>query len=329
MAHEIESFAYALELPWHGLGVPLGDELVDSETMIRAASLDWGVYLADNVYASIGNQPYPIETHSAVVRDSDDAILGLVGSRYRPVQNREVFEFAEIFAGEAGVKWETAGSLRGGRVIFVLGKLQKDLRLFDSDAYGKYLLLTNTHDGTRSFTAKFTTVRVVCANTLSAALRGGKDEFRTRHTGDIRNQVEQAREMTGLMQEAYMLLEEELNELTQRAWDRDQHHRFCLEMLSQDPDEKPSSRAMTHVDYLMNAYENGPGQVGLPDSRYKALQAVTDWTSHARTPRLTKKARSVVPDKHRLVKEKKLESLWYGSSHEYAQRAKQMLLADA
>lgn len=328
MAHEIESFAYAKSLPWHELGTYLGDELVTSERMIQAAELDWTVHVNPNLFVSVGGDQHEVVTHHAVVRNTDQKILGIVGPRYRPVQNREVFDFAEAFAGEAGVRFETAGSLRGGRVVFALGKLQDRIKFFGNDYYDKYLLLTNAHDGSRSFTLKFTTVRVVCANTLAAALRSSDDEFRMRHVSNVSRLVQEARRASGIMDDAYKQLEDELDRLQNLPWNIERHERFCYGLLDQDP-EDPSGRASTHVGYLTDAYLEGYGQSELPETRYRALQSVTQWVSHARSPRLTKKALREVPDKSRLQQEKKMESVLYGSGNDYAQKARRLLLADA
>lgn len=184
MAHELEmvrgkaSMFFAGEEPWHGLGTKLEGKIT-SERAIEAANLDWTVGLKPLFAGEPGNTAtnYPatgmkMVGHRASFRESDGKILGVVGPSWTPLQNRDAFGFFDTFVEAAQAEYETAGALRGGTRIWVLARLTGDPIVIvpkADDAIRKYLLLSNSHDGTLAVRVGFTPIRVVCANTLAMA----------------------------------------------------------------------------------------------------------------------------------------------------------------
>jgi len=178
MSHEIEivngqaQMAYAGEVPWHGLGVKVGDNLSANE-MMKAAGLDWNVERHD-LFTEIGGEQVNIPAKKALVRSSDDKVLDVVGKDWIPVQNEEAFEFFESYVKAGGMTMHTAGSLKDGQQIWGLAKVNESFSLFGGkDEVESYLLLSNPHNYGKGVDIRFTPIRVVCNNTLSMAL-GGK-----------------------------------------------------------------------------------------------------------------------------------------------------------
>lgn len=176
MSHEVETMAWTDELPWHGLGTRV-DKAPTVEKMLKLAGLDWRV---DRVPLHVGGKEVP--DFAALQRDKDKNILDVVGSRYQPVQNEMAFSFFKDFVEAGGATMETAGSLRGGKLVWGLADLKASFKLKGDDKVKGYLLVASPHEQGKSLIIKFTTVRVVCANTVALALREkGKSEFRMTH----------------------------------------------------------------------------------------------------------------------------------------------------
>ncbi len=194
MPHEVETMFTARVPAWHGLGVMTPMALTSRDAII-SAGLDWTVntrpmvtFDPENGQSGFINVP----DHYATVRDTDDSVLGVVGSRYTPIQNLECFEFMDTIVDDSDATYETAGSLYNGKVVWMLLNLNKDVRV-DEDVTKNYLLLTNSHDGSSSLKGLTTPIRVVCANTLRLAINGKTNGFSFRHTSNLHGKVAQAR----------------------------------------------------------------------------------------------------------------------------------------
>ena len=197
MAHEIETTAYFGARPWHGLGTALGEaDLYDWPSASRKSGLDWEVEMVPLVTADSQAQV----THRAVRRTSDSRILGVVGPRYTPLQNKDAFGWFQPFLETKQASLHTAGSLKGGSRVWVLAKLDRDpLVIAAGDEVEKFILLSHGHDGTLAVRAGFTPIRVVCQNTLSMA--HGSDAgrlIRIRHTRDVLENLANVREIMDL-----------------------------------------------------------------------------------------------------------------------------------
>lgn len=168
MAHQVETMAYAGEVPWHGLGNKI-KERSSIDTMVKAAGLDWEVEQHD-CYTTVNGKKVPIG-RKALVRESDHRILTITGENWKPLQNREALEFFRDYTSSGGAKLETAGSLRDGKVIWGLASLEKGYTLKGGDKSKGYILLVSPHEVGKAITARATSIRVVCNNTLQMASR--------------------------------------------------------------------------------------------------------------------------------------------------------------
>ena len=217
MAHELEtqngvaSFASFREPAWHGLGTVFTEEKNTAEMLVAANLNNWNVRLAD---VEIPNTLTSDKNYFFVVRDnptdkSQTDVLGVVGERYHVLQNEDLFSFGDTLL-DGGGRWETAGSIRGGRVVFGSLALERETVLDPTGVADKvktYLLINTSHDGSIAIQASITPVRVVCANTLNLALgrkgKGPKQSFKIRHTQTAEGKIQIAREALGLAN-AYM-----------------------------------------------------------------------------------------------------------------------------
>ena len=196
MAAAVETMFYTREKPWHGLGIRV-ENAPDSEEALELAGLNWQV-VQESIFSTSGIE---IPGYKANVRNSDFKVLGIVSDRYKIIQNSEAFSFTDMLIGE-GVRYETAGSLFGGRKIWMLAKLPQEY-IINGDRISPYLVFTNTHDGSGAVRCAVTPIRVVCSNTLNLALSSAERSWSMIHTGDIRHKLDEARN-TLLHAEEYM-----------------------------------------------------------------------------------------------------------------------------
>ena len=212
MAHELESdksFASFREPAWHGLGTVFNEEVTTREMLELANLHDWNVRLEEVEIPAGFNSD---KTYNYVARTNpfdrtQTDILGVVGERYRILQNEELFDFGDALL-HGGGRWETAGSIKGGRQVFGSLALERETVLDPSgvsDKVNTYLLVNTSHDGSIAIQASVTPVRVVCANTLNLALGSGvgrnrqiKQSFKIRHTQTAQGKIQAAREALGL-----------------------------------------------------------------------------------------------------------------------------------
>jgi phage/plasmid-like protein (TIGR03299 family) len=165
MSHEVETMAYVGEKPWHGLG-NLVNPGIDVEGMLVESGLNWNVR-KEQLTSESG---ITLDTHYALIRDTDNKSLGICGKEYIPTQNSEAFAFFDSFVKAGKLKLETAGSLFGGKKVFGLAKTNFGFDL-KNDRTEDYILLYSPHIWGKSLSIMHTSIRVVCNNTLTQALK--------------------------------------------------------------------------------------------------------------------------------------------------------------
>ena len=195
MAHAVETMAYAGEVPWHGLGKQVLPDLTP-EQMLYEAGLDWSVEKIP-AFAEVNGEKVAINK-SALVRSSDSKVLDVVGDDWNPVQNAEAFGFFADFVSEGNMEMHTAGSLKGGQMVWALAKVKDEsFELFGDDRVDSYLLFSNPHMYGKSIDVRFTPIRVVCNNTLTLSLgSGSKNSVKVSHRTQF--DAEQVKETMGI-----------------------------------------------------------------------------------------------------------------------------------
>ncbi len=187
MAAAVESMAYAGEVPWHGLGVQVDSNLTPKEMLVEAG-LDWSVskreiFTYDNADPDKSEDLIMAPNHSLLVRDSDNTIFGPCGPKFIPTQNEDAFTFFKKFTDAGKMTMETAGSLKDGRQIWGLAKVDESFTLPGDDRVLGNLLVSVSHEWGKSNEIRFTPIRVVCNNTLSMALADKtQPHFKMPHT---------------------------------------------------------------------------------------------------------------------------------------------------
>ena len=204
MAHNIETMAYAGEVPWHGLGVKVDGNLTPQE-MLKQAQLDWtvskrSIFTYNNADSEKADDLIMSDDYYMLVRDSDNNILGPCGPRFIPTQNQEAFTFFKKFTDAGNMNMHTAGSLRNGKQIWGLAEINDGFTLPGDDRIEGYLLVSVSHEWGKSNEIRFTPVRVVCNNTLSMALADkSQPAFKMPHTKVFDSQlITTAEEALGL-----------------------------------------------------------------------------------------------------------------------------------
>lgn len=191
--------------PWEGIGADVS-EAVTSERALELAGLDWTID-SKPIFNEDNQQ---IEGFFANTRSSDHKVMGIVGSRYQVVQNAEAFEFTDSLVGE-GITYETAGSLYGGKKIWLLGKMPE--RYIVGDKFEPYICFSNSHDGTGAVRVCMTPIRVICSNTLNMALKTAVRSWSAVHRGNMAAKLEEARNTLELANEYLIGLEEKADKL--------------------------------------------------------------------------------------------------------------------
>jgi phage/plasmid-like protein (TIGR03299 family) len=272
MAHLLESvngetaFASLREPAWHGLGEVFTEEVSTVEMLKKAKLNSWNVRLEEvGIPAGMESD----KTYSFVVRDNpftqgNKDVLGVVGERYVPLQNEELFDFADNILDNGG-RWETAGSIKGGRIVFGSLALERETVIDPngvSDKINTYLLVNTSHDGSISIQASITPVRVVCANTLNLALgnrgRGGsvKQSFKIRHTQTASGKVAVAREALGLANQYMDEFSSMANEMIQTEVNKKKFDEIVLALYPKPQDEAKGaiSRWENKIDLINEIY---------------------------------------------------------------------------
>jgi len=209
------AFASAVEPAWHGKGQILNKQMTSQEA-IREALLNFEVgklpakiHLPDGTVKEIPGRFGTYRTDTGVP-------FGVVGSRYEIVQNVDAFEFFDAIVGKGEAIYETAGALYDGQVVFITAKLPDYIRV-GKDEVEKYVFLKNTHDGSGSVIAAFSSTRIVCANTLSAALGNMTNKVSIRHTKDAKLKLAQAHRIMGISNKLSEELELAFNVMAKKS----------------------------------------------------------------------------------------------------------------
>ena len=200
------SFFSVKEKAWHGLG-QIVEQYPTSAEAIRYAGLDYTVekrplftnILENDLDNGVSFPKTSVPNFYATVRNDNNAVLGVVGKDYEVVQNSNAFEFFDAIVGSGdGIQYETAGALGNGERIFITAKLPGYIKIGRQDLIEQYLFLTTSHDGFGSITAAFTPVRIVCNNTLNAAMRNHSSSIKIRHTASANDRLKQAHTLMGI-----------------------------------------------------------------------------------------------------------------------------------
>lgn len=293
MAHEVESMFYVNKeidkltgevsrfVPWHGLGTPV-ENAVNSAEALELAGLDWEVN-SRPIYTDNGIQ---IPGYIANTRSSDNKVLGVVSDKYKIVQNKEAFAFTDsLLDNEA--KYVTAGSLRGGKNVWMLAQLPRTKIL--GDDVDQYLCFTNTHDGTGAVRVFTTPVRVVCNNTLNLALNTAKRSWSCRHMGNMESKMHEATRTLELANKYMEELATMADQLANTTVTDERLYQIVAEMFPVD-EAKQSHRQLANMEQakreFMVAYYM-PDIKQFRNTAWGCINAMADMVAHSSPKRNT------------------------------------------
>ena len=282
MAANVETMFSVRERPWHGLGTVV-ESAPSSKEALELAGLDWQVHQKD-ISVLLGRT---IPGYKANVRDTDGAVLGVVTDKYRVVQNEDAFAFTDELLGE-GVKYETAGSINGGKKVWILARLPREY-VISGERISPYLVFSNTHDGSGAIRVAITPIRVVCNNTLNLALARAERSFSMFHTGNINEKFEEAKK-TLFMADTYM---EELGKEFERLRSikvsdaQVEEYVNMLIPLDEDATATQIKNARTLRNDMLTRYFDAPDLRVLGKNAYRFVNAASDFATHANPLRRT------------------------------------------
>lgn len=331
MAHEIMEYDNMLsvhEVPWHGLGICIDDYIEPVEAQ-KLAGLTWSVRKEEIFYrmpvVNGMSRIKKVPNNYAVVRNDNNLPLGMVGEVYQPFQNDEMFSFMDSFCKETGSKIETCGSLRNGKIVWALST-NGEIEYIKNDPVRQYFLFKNTFDGSANIEICFTDVRVVCNNTLTAALRASKNMVRIRHTAALYDQVEIAKETFASAYKHSEKMQEVMQKLANVPLaGKDAENAIHSILLKEqkdiealidgdaDPSEILTKNMAKTADKILELSETGAGTdiPGVKGTAYGLLQACTEYADHYKTIRAGERS----------MAEARFESLMMGSAQDFKQKA--------
>ena len=282
MAHQVETMAYAGELPWHGLGVPVSNDLTSIQ-MMQKAGVDWTVQECESFVDFNGER---ISTgQKALVRSTDGRVLTNVGKDWNPVQNEQAFEFFSEYVLAGDMEMHTAGSLKNGQMVWALAKVKNSFDLFGGDQVDSYLLFSNPHQYGKSIDVRFTPIRVVCNNTLSLSL-----DMQADRSVKIGHRVEfnssEVKEALGIANEKLATYREMAEYLGGKRFSMDKLIEYYNTVYPRTSDKRVVDKKLT-VDTLsrnakacLDVLETQPGAEFAEGSWWQAYNSVTYITDH-------------------------------------------------
>jgi len=278
----VETMAYAGQVPWHGLGVPVSNDLTPAQMMDKAG-LDWKVREVES-FIEFDGKRMPTGLKS-LVRETDGRILTNVGENWNPVQNETAFEFFSEFVMAGDMEMHTAGSLKDGQMVWALAKVKSDFELFGGDRVESYLLFSNPHQYGKSIDVRFTPIRVVCNNTLTLSL-DQKAEKSVRIGHRVEFDPSSVKEALGIAAEKLNTYKDMAEFLGKKRFTTDSYIEYLNTVFPRTADKKVQGKDLSIDTLSRNAklahdsLESQPGAEYAEGSWWQAFNSVTFITDH-------------------------------------------------
>ncbi|MGL4754041.1 MAG: DUF932 domain-containing protein [Aeromonadaceae bacterium] len=313
MAHLIETMAYTGQTPWHGLGNQL-PEKQSLDIWQQAAGMDWTIEQSDVLYNVTSDALHirPFTMSKVLYRSDTLAPLSVVSKRYNVVQPHEVLHFYQDLVQAGGFELETAGVLKGGRKLWALAKTGQGMKLNGGDIVKSYLLLATSCDGTLCTTAQFTSLRVVCNNTLQMALNDKADAIKVPHSTKFNS--EHVKEVLGLGLANWDLFQRNIHELSHRSVSPAEAILFFSDLINDPTGDDGNivlSRPTKKLQELYQGAGMGSDLASAKNTAWGLVNAVTEYVDHHR------RARS---------QDNRLDSAWFGQGAQLKSHALEQAL---
>lgn len=309
MAHEVLSMAFVEETPWHGLGnrLPTHQPI---EVWQQSAGMDFEIQETQVLYSVSGGNGLHLKNtpDSKVLFRSDNyAPLSVVSNRYKVVQPRQVLEFYRDLVSAGGFELETAGVLKGGKKLWALAKTGQETVLRGGDMVKAYLLLATSCDGTLATTAQFTSVRVVCNNTLNMAVGERNGAVKVPHSTVFDPAL--VKQELGLGMSSWDIFMDSIKALSERKVHKFEAMNFLVKVLG-DPEvplaEQPNQKALNNVYALFAGGGKGSDLASASGTSWGLVNAVTEYVDHERRAR---------------NQDYRLDSAWFGQGATIKEKA--------
>ena len=291
MAHELTTnekgeteFFSAVTKGWHKLG-QTSDRQLTAEEALKESRLDWTVEQVP-VYHEAQGEMIEVPDQYCVRRTDNYKALSIMTKRYQVIQNHETFSFADDIIGSGRAVWDTAGSISGGRVVFMQVELPGRLFLKSNpdDQTVKKVLFVNSHDGSKALMGMITPVRVVCQNTLNAALGSKSNQFKVYHRKNFQSRKDEAAKVLGLASAFYDDLQLVMDTLAEQKVTHTYVEGFVNALMPATKDEV-STRTENRRNQITNLFQNGKGNNG--ETKWDLFNAVTEYVDHHSVGRVT------------------------------------------
>lgn len=296
MSSLVETMAYAGEEPWHGIGNKISGQQ-DLETWKSKAGMNWEILEAPVRYLTDSAASLTYPGQKVLYRSDSKCPLSVVSDRYKVVQPEEILEFYKDLSEISGFEMETAGVLKGGRTIWALAKTGQSVALKGNDITNGYVLLATACDGTLATTAQFTSIRVVCSNTLAIALSSGRGTVKVKHSTKFNPQA--VKKELGIAVSAWDDFVYRMKALSERKVNTTEAFHYFLEVFAL-PAGAPAytnERAMAKAMSLYEGAGRGAELSSAKGTAFGLLNAVTEFIDHER------RAKSA---------DHRLDSAWFG-----------------
>lgn len=297
MAHQIEqfedgtsAFASARIAAWHQLGT-ITENAMTAEEALEIAQLDSEVIVSEEpVSIEINGQKLVVDDKFMTYRNHPKkglTALGVVGSRYVPIQNQDAFGFLNNLVDESGAIFETAGAIKEGRRVFMSIRMPETMSLASgADSAKMYIMATNSHDGSSSFTVAVTPVRVVCTNTVNMALKSAHSKINLRHTNSAQGKIAQAKQVLGLVHNYEIEFAAEVQKLTDQVFNDRQFEKLVEDLfpISDDSTLALTTKRTNQRETLLDLWTAPTQQIvaGTKWAAYNAVVEYADWFSPVR-----------------------------------------------
>ena len=320
MAHELVSsndMAFVGETPWHGLGnqLPKNQPI---EVWQKSAGMDFEINQSDVLFNAANGDGnllnLRVNSDATVLYRSDNSEpLSVVSKRYKVVQPHDVLSFYRDLVSVGGLELETAGVLKGGKKLWALAKTGQETILAGGDKVKAYLLLATSCDGSLATTAQFTSVRVVCNNTLQMAVGVSKGAVRVPHSTTF-DPVAVKQEL-GLGMSAWDVFMTNIKAMSNRPVNKFEAMSYLVNVLG-DPalplNDQPNQKAIQTVYGLYSGSGKGSDLVSASGTAWGLVNGVTEFVDTHR------RARS---------QDNRLDSAWFGTGAQIKQRGYDAALA--
>ena len=299
MSHDLEvwedgsaSFVSAREHAWHRLGTVVPQQFDAAQAMTCAKLGGWNVRLVElqttPVLDANGVTPsLAVPDRYATVRtnpvNGGTDVLGVVGPAYTVIQNESHADLLNTLVDESGAHFETAGSLRGGRAVFLSMKMPTTMQIGGIDPVDLYLIALNSHDGTSAFRLLVSPVRVVCANTQALAIRRAQASFSIRHTSGAKGNIAQARQALGLTFRYVEAFEAEAEKLISQEMTDAQFKTIVSGLWTTDSDstsKRSATIAGNRESALWELFRTAETNANIRGTRWAGYQAITEYLDH-------------------------------------------------